>query len=187
MEAGIARFQAVSGKPEEIKETATRPGQTDRTGRGQEKQLGSMGSALAVLICAWSAYLHTGPRHGRCLLASAALKLASTANPSALTRPSALGDVTLHHALEKRTSSDQGANSDEPARLKRGEGSPQGRGQGVVVGPNAGRKAAPVVAIALAKQDGPFDLGDAQQGRRLSRISAGAGLIGRQLPLVRRR
>ena len=44
-----------------------------------------------------------------------------------------------------------------------------------------------VVAIALADKIGPFGLGDAQQGRRLSRISAGAGLIGRQLPLGRRR
>ena len=135
-------------------------GRGDAEGRVAERKAFLPGAGRGFLISYFRLRLGTG----RCLLASAALKLASTANPSALTRPSALGDVTLHHALEKRTSSDQGANSDEPARLKRGEGSPQGRGQGVVVGPNAGRKAAPVVAIALAKQDGPFDLGDAQQG-----------------------
>ena len=77
--------------------------------------------------------------------------------------------------------------SDHRRHDRRQMGGPQGRGQGVVAGPNAGRKAALGGGHRARQQDGPFGLGDAQQGRRLSRISAGAGLIGRQLPLARRR
>ena len=69
---------------------------------------------------------------------------------------------------------------------RRQMGLAQGRGQGVVAGPKAGREAALGGGHRPGQQDGPLGLGDAQQGRRLSRISAGAGLIGGRLPLARR-
>jgi hypothetical protein len=45
-----------------MREVEERHGQTDRTGRGQEKHSFAPSLALANVICTWSAYLHTGPR-----------------------------------------------------------------------------------------------------------------------------
>jgi hypothetical protein len=47
---------------------------------------------------------------------------------------------------------------------------------GVVAGAHAGQEAAPGRGDCSGEQDGPLGLGDAQQGRRISRISAGGGL-----------
>src|SRR5215813_9212683 len=63
---------------------------------------------------------------------------------------------------------------------RRQMGSPQGRRQRVVAGPNAGQEAAPGGGHRPGQQDGPLGLGYAQQGRTISRISADAGLIGRR-------
>jgi len=57
----------------------------------------------------------------------------------------------------------------------------KGAAKGVVADPNAGRETALGGGHRPGQQDGPFGLGDAQQGRRISRISAGVGLIGRRL------
>jgi hypothetical protein len=54
--------------------------------------------------------------------------------------------------------------SDHRRDDRRQMGRPRGRGQGVVAGPNAGREAALGGGHRAGQQDGPFGLGDAQQG-----------------------
>jgi transposase len=54
--------------------------------------------------------------------------------------------------------------SDHRRDDRRQMGRPQGRGQGVVAGPNASREAALGGGHRAGQQDGPFGLGDAQQG-----------------------
>jgi hypothetical protein len=64
-------------------------------------------------------------------------------------------------------------------------GSAQGSCRGVVAWPDDGKEATAAGGHCSGKQDGPISLGDAQQGPRVSRISAGAGLTASAL--MRRR
>ena len=148
-----------------------------RTMRGRSvlKSMPGMGPITAAAIEAFAPPMATFKRGPRlCRLARS--------------RPSA---TRGRRAAEAGTDVTEGAARHPPApdhrrHDRRQMGLAQGRGQGVVAGPKAGREAALGGGHRPGQQDGPLGLGDAQQGRRLSRISAGAGLIGGRLPLARR-